>query len=107
MSWLEIVFLVLGGASAVACETLFRVHQGSFSQIATLSIPLAMLTNYGVFVVMKTGKSLIEGLILWTVMTSIMRVISTFVILGERPASQQWVAFGLVLTASFVSKFWK
>ena len=107
MSWLDLLFILLGCTAAVTTETLFRTHQGPFNQIAMLTLPLAMVINYGVFHVMKSGNSLIEGIVLWSVITSLLRVASTFLVLGESPAAPQWVSFGLVLLASFVSKFWR
>ena len=107
MNWLNLLFVLIGATSAVATETLFRMHQGPFISIAYLTLPLALITNYGVFRVMKTGDSLIEGLVVWTVLTSALRLASTFILLGERPAANQWVAFGLVIVAGFVSKLWR
>jgi len=107
MSWLDFLFIILGCAAAVTTETLFRMHQGPFNQIAMFTLPLAIVINYGVFHVMRTGGSLIEGIVLWSVITALLRVASTFLVLGESPAAPQWVAFGLVLLASFVSKFWR
>mgnify|MGYP001570249505 FL=1 len=107
MNWLELLIIVAGCAAAVTTETIFRMHQGPFNQIAILTLPLAMVINYGVFHVMRNGKSLIEGIVLWSVITAIMRVASTLLILRESPGAPQWVAFCLVLLASFVSKFWR
>ena len=107
MNWLELLFILLGCVAAVATDSLFRMLLGQFNQIAIITLPLAMVINYGVFHVMRTGKSLVEGIVIWSVITAVIRIASTFLILGERPAPQQWVAFCLVLLASFVSKFWR
>ena len=107
MTWQIIVGIIAGSLAAVITEIIFRLHEGPYTQVAPLTLVLAFVVNYGVFNVMKTGDSLIEGLVLWSALTATFRVLSTFLILGETPAANQWVAFGLVIAASFVSKFWR
>ena len=101
------ILVAVGALAATACEALFRWHSGTYYQVFPLALVLAIITNYGVFRTMQGSSSLIEGLIVWTVMTSILRVAFTLLLLREMPALNQWLAFGLVIVAGFVSKFWK
>ena len=101
------ILVAIGALAATICEALFRWHQGSYYQVFPLALLLAIITNYGVFRTMQGASSLIEGLIVWTVMTSILRVVFTLLLLREVPALNQWLAFGLVVVAGMVSKLWK
>ena len=98
------ILVVVGAIAATTCEALFRWHQGSYYQVFPLALILAIITNFGVFKTMQGSNSLIEGLIVWTVMTSILRVAFTLLLLREMPALNQWLAFGLVVVAGFVER---
>ena len=107
MNFVTIGFAILGSIAAVTCESIFRLYPGHFGKIAMFTIPLAIITNYGVFNMMKFGSSMIEGIVLWTLVTTGLRIASTFFVIGEQPSIGSWAAFGLMIVASFVSKFWR
>lgn len=107
MNFTVLGLAVLGAIAAVGTETIFRLWPGHFSKVAMFTLPLALITNYGLFNMMKFGSSMIEGLVLWTLATTGLRLASTFLVLGEQPSIGSWAAFGLMIVASFVSKFWR
>jgi len=107
VNWTNLLGVLLGGSAAVACETIFRLHGGTYGQVATLTLVLAGITNYGVFHSMKLGNSLIEGMVIWTTATVGLRLLSTFFILHETPHLGNWIGFTLVVAASLISKFWR
>lgn len=106
MRWYNVLFATIGAIAAVVAEVIYRLHLGSYIAILPASIALAIIIQFGVFNVMKIGNSLVEGIILWTCVTSGMRIVATYLI-GEQPATGQWLAYGLVVIATFISKLWR
>lgn len=104
MHWMG---LIVGSFAASFCEYIFRVHQGSYSQIFPLALILALITNYGVFSVMQGATSLISGLITWTFLTQTWRLVFTLLVLKETPHIGAWVGFGLVVLAQLSNRLWR
>ena len=99
--------LIIGSFAAASCEYLFRIHQGPYSQIFPLAMILALITNYGVFSVMQGASSLISGLITWTFLTQIWRLVFTILVLRESPHLGAWIGFILVIMAQISQRIWK
>ena len=99
--------LFIGSLAAAICEYLFRVHHGTYDQIFPLALILALITNYGVFSVMQGASSLISGLITWTFLTQMWRLVFTLLILKESPHTGAWIGFALVIMAQIAQRVWR
>src|SRR5512145_2302319 len=97
-------FVFIGAVAAVGMESMYRVHGGTFDQILLLTIPLALIVNYGVFRTMQANDSMFTGIIMWSTCTVILRLISTLFIIKEQPHPGAWAGFVLIVLAQFVSK---
>ena len=60
INWWHWFAIVMGPLTAVTSESIFRAHGGRYSDVMGITLILAIVTNYGVFHVMKTGNSLIS-----------------------------------------------
>ena len=104
---LSYFWIILGATCAVALETLYRAHEGTFSQVFPLAMLLSVGTTFGVWTTMQTSTSLLTGMVVWSFFTALCRLLSTFIVLHESPSVGAWVAFSMIVAAQLVSKIWR
>lgn len=104
---LDYVIVLAAAMTAVGVEVLYRSHDGDFSQLLPLILLPAIFVTFGVWKVMKLGDSLLGAMVLFSLITAGSRLFSTYFILRETPRPGTLVAFGMIVCAQLVSKFWR
>ena len=102
------LLIILGAAmTAAAMETMYRYHEGDFSDLIPIVILSGLFVTFGVWKVMKISDSLIGGMILFSLFTAGSRLFATYFVLHETPRLSTLAAFGLIVCANLLSKFWR
>ena len=104
---LDYIIVLAAAMTAVGVEVLYRSHDGTWGQLFPLILLPAVFVTYGIWTVMKLGDSLLGAIILFNLITAGTRLFSTYFILHETPRPGTLVAFGMIVCAQLVSKFWR
>jgi len=92
----------LAALAAVLLEVAYRAAPAlPWHWWLPVSLPLILVINYGIWTLMVGSQSLIGGVVIFSILTATLRAVASWG-LGEAPAWQDWLAFGLVLVAAGV-----
>ena len=103
----DYIIVLAAAMTAVGVEVLYRSHEGTWGQLFPIVLLPVIFVTFGIWKVMKLDDTLLGAIILFNLITAGTRLFSTYYILGERPGAGTLFAFGMIVCAHLISKFWR
>lgn len=99
---------IVGGATAIFGEYMYRATPGSWTSRLWLFLPLTLLVSYSVFnLVRAPGVSLLGAFVVWTATTIVLRVLVCVCVLHDPVTKGTWAALALLVLARIIQQVWK
>ncbi len=99
---------LLGGATAILGEYLYRVTPGPWHRNLHMWVPLTLLISYCVHELVRApGMTLIGAFVVWTFATLFCRVAVSVFVLHDKVPPGTWAALVLIVFARIIQQVWK
>lgn len=99
LPWPAWVWPWIGGLAAVLTEAYFRAHRDTPYLAQWPPIVLGLLVNYSVYRIMLEATSLLNGFIVFSLATLLLRILATTVWFGEPVTAGTWTALVFLILA--------
>jgi len=100
------LWALLAALNVTVCETFFA-SRGSYWKDLWLYTPMALLTNYCIYRLVRSAPTLVDGLIIFSLGTLVLRTTSAVFVLHQRLSPGTWCGLALVGLANVIRYAWR